>query len=219
MDYKQTVIEFVEGSLAYNEFHSLVLNDDAFAQWIDENVPADWRCYTRATQANNYTVEELPYSIRHSLQENAWEETEGSVGYKVNLYSSMKLFLQKQFPDLVIKPDTAIYELNDLVLGTCPAYIDGTEVWASGLIEKIAMECPDDWSKVKKAKHIKTRIIEEFHVQDKKYPKWIQNPEWPFANGRPMKFVKTTVKYKNEWYQHHFVDVDTGEERIIDDMH
>lgn len=136
MDYKQTVIEFVEGSLAYNEFHSLVLNDDAFAQWIDENVPADWRCYTRATQANNYTVEELPYSIRHSLQENAWEETEGSVGYKVNLYSSMKLFLQKQFPDLVIKPDTAIYELNDLVLGTCPAYIDGTEVWASDLIEK-----------------------------------------------------------------------------------
>ena len=27
------------------------------------------------------------------------------------------------------------------------------------------------------------------------------------------------VKVKNEWYQHHFVDPETGEERIVDDMY
>ena len=219
MDYRQRIIDFVEGRLSFIEFHSLILTDDAFAEWIDQNAPAGWKCYTRATQANNYTVEELPYSIRHALQENAWEETEGSIGYRLNLYSSMERFLLQKYPDLCIHPDTTIYELDELVSSACPKYIDGSEVWSSGLIEQVVNECSSDWSKAKKIRYIKSRIIDEFHVQDKKYPKWIQNPEWPFANGRPMKFVKTTVKHKNEWYQHHFVDLETGEERIVDDMY
>ena len=92
MDYRQRVVEFVEGRMSFAEFHSLILTDDAFSEWIDQNAPACWKCYTRATQANNYTVEELPYSIRYYLQENAWQVTEGSIGYRRNLYSSMESF-------------------------------------------------------------------------------------------------------------------------------
>lgn len=117
-----------------------------------------------------------------------------------------------------IKPDPSFKKLFGLLLRACPSYIDGNDVWDSGILEAFAAECPDEWSDTKKIKHIKARIIEEFHLEDKKYPRWWQNPDWPFANGKPMKYVKTTVKYKNEWYQHHFVDLETGEERIVDDM-
>lgn len=65
MDYKQILVDFVEGRMPFAEFHDLVLNDDLFAAWIDQHVPSDWKCYTKATPENNYTVQELPFSIRH----------------------------------------------------------------------------------------------------------------------------------------------------------
>lgn len=218
MDYKQILVDFVEGRMPFAEFHDLVLNDDLFAAWIDQHVPSDWKCYTKATPENNYTVQELPFSIRHKFEKFAGGDAISSIGYRLDVHSTMTNLAKTLYPTMSIKPDPSFKKLFGLLLRACPSYIDGNDVWDSGILEAFAAECPDEWSDTKKIKHIKARIIEEFHLEDKKYPRWWQNPDWPFANGKPMKYVKTTVKYKNEWYQHHFVDLETGEERIVDDM-
>lgn len=218
MDYTQILIDFVEGRMSFAEFHALVLNDDLFAKWIDHNAPSEWKCYTKATPENNFSVEELPFSIRHLFEEHAWEDATGSIGYRLNVHSDMIVLAETVCPCVSIKPDTSIRRLYDLITKACPSYVDGTEVWDSGLLESLAAECSDDWSSSQKVKYVKSRIIEEFHLEDKKHPTWLQNPEWPFANGKPMKYVKTTIKNKNEWYQHHFIDLETGEKRVVDDM-
>ena len=59
-------------------------------------------------------------------------------------------------------------------------------------------------------------------MRDKKYPRWVQYAEWPAsASGKPMRFVEQK-KAKGKVYaeimltHYTFEDVDTGEQRVID---
>ena len=57
---------------------------------------------------------------------------------------------------------------------------------------------------------------------DKKYPRWVQEAEWPIVpSGKPMRFLeqkKAKGKAYAETMLTHYVfeDVDTGEQRVID---
>lgn len=219
MDYQQTIIRFIEGRIPFEEFQNLVMNDDDFAEWIDRCAPKDWQCYTKATAENDYKCEPLPFSIRHRFYELSCQETLNSAGYKYGVHGQMLAFAKEVWPDVELHPDETFAKQFDLLLTACPSYIDGEYLWRSGLMEQLLAECPEEWSKTRKAKHIRARLMEEFHLEDKRYPRWLQNPEWPFSNGKPMKYTKTTVKCKGEWVQHHFIDLETGEERIVDDAH
>ena len=35
----------------------------------------------------------------------------------------------------------------------------------------------------------KRAIREAFHIQPRKRPGWVQDPEWPFRNGKPLRFL------------------------------
>lgn len=218
MDFKQILVDFVEGRLSFSSFHTLVMSDDNFSQWIDKSVPSDWCCYSKPTAENNYQGDRLPFSVRQKFEGYARQTGLNSIGYRLNIHGTMTLLAEYLYPTEALQPDPSIERLYDLITSACPSYIDGPEVWKSGILESIAAECSTEWSKAQKKKHIKTRIVEEFHLEGKNHPRWMQNPDWPFANGKPMKYVRTTIINKNEWYQHHFIDLETGEERIVDDM-
>lgn len=218
MDYMQFVIDYVEGRVPFDTFYSRVMTDDSLAEWLEQRALPGWQCYPVVSKETNFQIVPLPFSIRYWFDMLARESSVGSVKHRVEVQVCMTLLIRKHYPNQAIHPDPSDNELSCLLLDACPSYVDGPEVWKSGVIEKIANECPKEWSKTKKKAHIKARIIEEFHLEDKKHPRWWQSPEWPFSDGKPMKYVKTTVKYKNEWYQHHFVNPETGEERIVDDM-
>lgn len=215
MDNRQTLIDFVEGRMAFDAFQALVHADDTFAQWIDRKAPTDWHCYTLATAENGWKPDELPYSIRFSIAKHAMR---GGAACRVNIHDEMCRLAQLLWPDDGIQPDPRYEEAFKLLLEACPVCVDGPEVWRSGVLEGILAECPADWTHNKKVKHVKARITEAFGLQDKKKPRWIQAPNWPVMDGRPMKFVETIVKRKGEWHQHRFVDAVTKEERIIDDV-
>ena len=74
----------------------------------------------------------------------------------------------------------------------------------------------------KRIKEVKSRIKAAFHVSGIIYPRWVQEAEWPVSpNGKPMKFVKQKRKkgkeYENMLYTlFYFEDVDTGEERVVE---
>lgn len=219
MEYLDIVVDYVEGRMSFEEFDAILCENEGFVQWFERMIPADWKCHTLATEENNYTPEILPFSIHQMRIQEAYGLGIGSLGHQVNIHSTMKLFMQEVFPEIEIHPLFPNEEIYKLSLSACPDYIDGTEIRQNKVIENIVNECDKNWPRTRKIKHIKERIKEVFHIDGRKHPQWIQQPEWPMSNARPMKFVKTTAKVKYEWYQHHFVDVDTGEERIVDDMH
>ena len=92
--------------------------------------------------------------------------------------------------------------------------IGGVEVTET--IENIIRELPENLSKSKRIALARSRIKDAFHIEGRKWPYWIQEPDWPANNGKPMKYV-STVRLNADQREHHFVDVDTGEERIVMD--
>ena len=90
------------------------------------------------------------------------------------------------------------------------------------VIEDILDSVPETLPKSKRIKEVKSRIKEAFHVSGIIYPRWVQEAEWPVSpNGKPMRFVKQKRKkgkeYENMLYTlFYFEDVDTGEERIVE---
>ena len=61
--------------------------------------------------------------------------------------------------------------------------------------------------------NIKRGIKELFHISGSKYPKWVQEPEWPMSNGIPMKFVSQQTD--GEFNSYVFEDVTTKDKRVI----
>ena len=97
-----------------------------------------------------------------------------------------------------------------------PDYINGEK--AESLIQDILQSFPETMPKTKRIKEIKAKIKEAFHVEDRKYPRWAQDTDWPFSKmGKPLKYVSR--KTDGDLVQHTFVDVDTGEETIVEEFY
>lgn len=68
----------------------------------------------------------------------------------------------------------------------------------------------------------KEQLRNLFHIEPHKYPRWIQEAEWPMGeDGIPMKFISQKGK-KGKFYdtmlytEFLFEDVKTGKQRIIE---
>ena len=219
MDYKQYVLDYLAGRVPYEDFQNTLDQDEAFIQWFQDIMPETEYSLTLPTPENQYHPEKVPFDMRLNLAQLEYmSRGKGSRAYQLNLQGSMEHKMKTAFPGIELEVDPTLSDLCSFLYQALPQYVDGYEVQESGILDRILDELPQGLSKAKRVKAFKDRIKQEFHLDGKHYPHWVQNPEWPMSNGKPMKFVKTTTKVKNEWYQHHFVDVDTGEERIVDDM-
>ena len=105
------------------------------------------------------------------------------------------------------------------MLDACPEYIGGPEV--DHLLDELLETLPEGLSKTKRVKLYREKLKELFPMRDKKYPRWVQEAEWPISeSGKPMRFVaqkKANGKAYAEIMLTHYIfeDVDTGEQRII----
>ena len=82
-------------------------------------------------------------------------------------------------------------------------------------LNKIIEQAPEGLKKGEKKKWIKNHIKEMFKY-DVKPPKWIQDPEWPIVNGKPLVFKEQTKERKDdERVFYTFYDPDTLEEKVI----
>ena len=73
---------------------------------------------------------------------------------------------------------------------------------------------PTDLSDAQRIKWFKQRVKDLFHIQGNKYPRWLNDPEWPMSGKKPMRFVSQKHD-KNYIYEYVFEDVDTGKIRVI----
>ena len=171
--------------------------------------------FTRAYRS----VETYPYDVRRMAER---QKTTTRLGYQLNLQGWLCRLMEQLFPEETFHRDNTLSEKHSFLLDACPEYIGGVEVEEAGIIEDILDSVPETLSESKRIKEVKSRIKKAFHVSGIIYPRWVQEAEWPVSpNGKPMKFVKQKRKkgkaYEGMLYTlFYFEDVDTGEERIVE---
>lgn len=163
-------------------------------------------------------AEAIPYNVRTVWESLRAEERPGTLSFRLNLHGWITGLIQQHRPDLSVTPDPSLGALHDLLSAACPECVDGPEVWACGILERLAASLPEGMKRSERTKLLKERICEAFHLAPKaKRPRWMQSPDWPIHEGRPMRFLRTEKQHGGEVLLHRFVDDATGTERIVQD--
>ena len=208
-DLKQYVIDFVEGRVEARDFMIRFRDDPALAEWLQSIVPEGKVAYMTDPNAMEWMLVEIPYDIHRQLDSDIVELEK--IGEQYNVHCEISRLILEVFPDDGIKKSNKIEKRFDFLIKNCPRSVGGPE--ADPYIEKILNEIPEDLPNKTRVQMFRTRIKEEFHLDGKKYPYWLQEAEWPMNNGKPMRYVSQASKGEMRFYL--FEDVETGEERVV----
>ena len=97
-----------------------------------------------------------------------------------------------------------------------PAWLDIRE---EDLLLDIYNSAPSNLTKADKLKYCKDKVKEIFRF-DNKPPRWVQSPEWPIVNGKPLVFRKQSKETpEDERVFFYFYDPDTKKETIIEQLY
>ena len=201
----QILVDYVEGKLEIREFRYQFLNNIAIKKLLESKI------FIEGYKWCNYNI--YDYITRQiNPNKNNWD----------NIYSRYVLWIQiVEFLKYFKIPFNDCYnryrEQYLYLLDIQPSWLDIVD--DQGIFDKIIAECPKDLSKTKRIAWGKARIKELFKY-DKTYPRWIQDPEWPIINGKPLVFSHQKKAGKDdERVYYYFYDPDTKEETIITQMH
>ena len=121
-----------------------------------------------------------PALTNHYRRLNSQDRT--TLGGLVNSEGIIEDFLQKA--EVAFTPAKRYGSLHRLILKAVPDYLDPPREF---MTEKV-VPTDDELSETKKTKIIKDRLKELFKYLDKP-PKWIQSPDWPIRDGKPLIFI------------------------------
>ena len=164
-----------------------------------------WRCFS-------YDALKI---VRFDLYAHICEicRLNGRIDDDLNLFGILKAFFRYRHPDF---PFTTRYkDAFAFYLDVIQDCFDGPEVEA--IVEQLTEKYLPVKPKSKRLKEAKEERNAIFHVEGSIRPHWIQGPEWPMGARSPMKYIKT--KHKGETVRYFFQDVDTGEERIVEEYY
>ena len=211
----QNVLEqMLTGKMAMCAFVSLLRTDDHLQMYIRALIPAEavnsrqhafWkRISYEAFRRNQFDFIKFLYSVCRF---------DGSVGDNLNVFSFIKNVYTYSQPDF--KCTTLYQEAFDLYFDVVKDCYDGPEV--RHIVDQIIHEALLRKTKREKILFVKDAISSQFHLVDKKRPRWIQGAEWPMGMYSPMGFVNQCRNAESVQYQ--FVDVDTTEVRFIEQFY
>ena len=213
--YQKLTIDYLEGRISPSDFEEMIDSDDNLYFWIQSVVPNG-----KTYGYHDASIGEYVRHIRKVMklhEELAWGGPKGSLSYHYYIHKHIAQLMQEAFPQLAIAIDNRPEMLDKLSMSACPSYIGGTEVAKSDILGQLLSDISTEWSIKRQIAVARERIKTAFHIEGNKYPRWIQEPEWPMNNGKPMKFVKT-VRINPEYVQHQFLDTDSGLVRTVDDF-
>lgn len=202
----QYIVDYVEGKLNINELKSLFQMDDNLKKILKK--PFDFS--RKAYEQYNYNVYDYLVA-EHPFIEN-WD----TVGTRVDFYLELIRFLN-WFRIPYDRNFSKYREDYSFTLKIQPSWLDCVD--DQGIFDKILEEMPKDVSKTKQIAWGKARVKELFRY-DKTYPRWIQSPEWPIVNGKPLIFSHQKRAGKDdERTYYYFYDPETKEETVVTQMY
>ena len=211
---KNYVIDFIEGRVDADEFIKTCQTDPTIFDWIQSIVPKD-EIYEQVIIVTEPKYEEIckevPYDIRLVFKEYVLEDRGSYLSKKMNFHAEISRLVTEAFPREDIEEDESLSELFDFLLDACPEYLLSVDIEGSGILEQLMEEFPETMPKTKRIKAFKEKLKTMFYIEGNKFPRWIQESEWPLSKtGKPTKFLRQ--KSKGEVSYYYFLDMDTGEE-------
>ena len=93
---------------------------------------------------------------------------------------------------------------------------DWLDVLDDSILQPIIDSIPAGLSKTKRIVMGKEKIRAMFRY-DKTYPRWVQSPEWPIVDGKPLVFShQEKVNGTDMFTKYYFYDPDTKKETVIE---
>ncbi len=219
MDFQQLTLDYLEGRITPADYENMIESDCGLFEWIQSILPED-KTYSKWNLEQACLVH-YPYNIREIMQlHEALDHggPKGALSYHYHIHHEVDKIMRHAFPELEIHTDPRPEVLRELSMFAVPSYIGGKEVAEHNILGKLLEDIPMNLSVTAQKKLAKERAKEAFHITGNKYPHWIQSPEWPLHNGKPMKFVKTT-KINSEMVCHQFIDEESGTITEVLDFH
>ncbi len=224
-EIKAYLIDFVEGRIRVQEFIQQCEINPRILDYVTSIAGQDEKLYEHLWVIDDnghgkFIHKEIPYDARKYLHEELKPNCGGVLGTYLNIHNHFSRILISAFPNEEIKKDISLKNKHTFMLEACPEYIEGQEV--SEILNNLLSEIPDNLSKTKRIKQFKDKVKKMFHIEGNKYPRWIQGGDWPISSsGKPMKFIeqkrKKGQKHDELLYTFYvFEDVDTGEQRVIE---
>ncbi|MCL2474558.1 MAG: hypothetical protein FWF37_00245 [Chloroflexi bacterium] len=190
----QEFVEFVEGRMSFDEFrHNYETNQD-YQKLLDDKKPNEKDIYRRND------------TINQSLYYYKWSTTLGRLGFQHYIIKYL------QYYNVLVRPTMIYQDEHNLRVSIQPSYVNIDD---EAFLKAIITSAPEELTKSEQKKWLKEKIKSLF-VYDVKPPRWIQDPEWPIVNGKPLVFKSQTREHKDDervWYT--FYDPTTGEETTI----
>lgn len=202
--------EMLIGKIDMAKFLSVLKSDTSLQNELRTLVPEEARDNPACDLWKKYsypTLEKYEFDLYELLI--SMSRLDGSISDNLNVFSRISKIYSFVHPGVVC---TKRYEeLFDLYLDATRDSMDGPEV--KHIVERVILNAMRLSTKSNRRKQAKSEIDQQFHIVDKKKPRWIQGPEWPMGVRTPMMF--NSQKRCGEAVEYCFIDVDTGETRTV----
>lgn len=203
----QYIVDYVEGRLNISEFQKLLKNNLLLKKELSKRFDLSYEAY------NPYNNNVYDYLIReYEFKKEDWN----NIINRCVLYMELKRWLDW----FCIPYDASFLKYKkdyDYLLDIQPSWLDIVD--DQGIFDKIIAQVPQDLSKAKRIQWGKEQLKKLFRY-DKTYPRWIQAPEWPIVNGKPLVFSHQKKAGKDDVRTlYYFYDPDTKAETIITQMY
>lgn len=205
------VEDVLSGKVEISDFMERLRNDPELLDTVEQLMPADarentehsfWKGFSKFSDLA--TVSSLQI-LTEAYQYAPWDK----LGGDLDAADALCRMYCYWFPNIAM---TTMYkERYSLFLNAVGDYFEGPDVAETlcTIIEQALKE------KTKKAQNAvaKALIAEQFHLEGRKRPYWIQGAEWPMGVNSPMKYL--SKKRNGEQVTYTFQDVDTLEIREV----
>lgn len=203
----QILIDYVEGRLDVKNFKQIFDTNSRLRKLLKRKIDPKYSAYKKYNyNLYNYFLE------NHEFRKCNWDTVET----RYTLFLEIKRWLDWfhiSYNDGYTKySDDYIY-----LLDIQPSWLDITD--DQGIFDKILAERPKELSKTKQITWGKAELKKLFRY-DKTYPRWIQSPEWPIIEGKPLVFSHQKKAGKDdERVFYYFYDPETKAETVITQMY
>ncbi len=187
-------IDFVEGRMSFKEFQQNYETNKDYYKLLDDIKP------------NNDFLYQKNKSINQCLEFYKWSTATGQ-----NIVHSY-IVRYLNYYNVKFQPTNKYSSRVKFIYDIQPSYV---YIEDEEFLNNIINQAPKELSKTKKKSWIKNKIKEMFKY-DTKPPRWIQDPEWPIIDGKPLIFKsQTKEKLDDERVYYTFYNPETKEEQIV----
>ncbi len=198
----QPILDYVEGRMSVTEFQHLFMTNKALRRILKIHIRKDYDFLS------DYHYNLFEYlSDEYDFKNKTWD--------CISMRSGLQYVLCVFLDNFGIEYVRCQKYRNDysFLLDIQPDWLD---VLDDSILQPIIDSIPKDLSKTKRIAMGKEKIRALFKY-DKTYPRWVQSPEWPIVNGKPLVFShQEKAKGGDIRTYYYFYDEDTKEQTVIE---